>query len=77
LGGIELDDLENDPDFANITRTDGSWVHDFSISYFLREELEIYGGINNAFDEEPYLGDYSRPAGPRGRFFYAGVNASF
>lgn len=77
LGGIELDDLESDPDFANITHTDGAWVHDFSISYFLREELELYGGINNAFNEEPYLGQYSRPAGPRGRFFYAGVNATF
>ncbi|WP_422385382.1 TonB-dependent receptor plug domain-containing protein [Oceanicaulis alexandrii] len=77
LSGIELDDLESDPDFANITQADGSWVHDFSISYFLKEELEIYGGINNAFDEEPYLGQLSRPAGPRGRFFYAGVNATF
>lgn len=77
LPGIELQDLENDPNFANITHSGDSWVHDFTASYFFSEELEVYGGINNAFNEEPYLGALSRPAGPRGTFFFAGVNATF
>ena len=49
-------------------------VHDFSVSYTFEDSLEVYGGINNAFEEDPYLGTLSRPAGPRGRFFYLGVN---
>jgi len=77
LGGIELEDLENDPDFANITNTGSSFVHDVSISYIMNEKVEVFGGINNLLDEEPYIGALSRPAGPRGRFFYAGVNARF
>ena len=34
----------------------------------------MYGGLNNAFDQEPYLGSLSRPAGPRGRFAFVAVN---
>ncbi|WP_421859607.1 TonB-dependent receptor domain-containing protein [Oceanicaulis sp.] len=77
LPGLGLEDIANDPDFVDRTHTGSSWVHDFSIGYLITEKLELYGGINNAFDEEPYLGTLSRPAGPRGRFFYAGVNATF
>jgi outer membrane receptor protein involved in Fe transport len=77
LPGLENQDLENDPDFVSITNTGTSWVHDFSLSYLLSDDYEIYGGVNNVFEVEPYLGTLSRPAGPRGRFFYVGVNATF
>lgn len=73
--GVELDDLANDPNFVDITSTGSSWVHDFSASYGLSERIELYGGINNALEEEPYIGSLGRPAGPRGRFFFVGVNA--
>lgn len=74
LPGIGNEDVENDPFFANITETGSAFVHDFSVSYAATEELEVYGGINNAFAEDPYLATLSRPAGPRGRFFYLGIN---
>ncbi|MFC4700370.1 TonB-dependent receptor domain-containing protein [Glaciecola siphonariae] len=74
LPGRENQDFENDPDFSNITSTGTSLVHDFSASYTYNEDLEIYGGVNNAFEEEPYLGTLSRPAGPRGRFLFLGLN---
>ena len=77
LPGIEVDDLESDPDFANITESDATMVHDFSANYQLSDRFEVYGGINNALNEEPYLGSLSRPAGPRGRFLFIGVNATF
>ena len=57
----------------NISSTGSSWVHDFSASYFLKDDFEIYGGINNVFDREPFLGSFARPVGPRGRFFFLGV----
>ena len=63
--------------FSNITETGDSFVHDFSAGYVLRDDIEIYGGINNAFDREPYIATLSRPAGPRGRYFYLGANLSF
>lgn len=75
--GVALDDVEGDPDFINPLNTGDSFVHDFTVSYELREDLEFYGGVNNAFDREPYIASLSRPAGPRGRFLFAGVNATF
>ncbi len=77
LPGLENDDIANDPDFASQTNTGSAWVHDFSVSYSIDDDFEIYGGINNAFDEEPWLGTLSRPAGPRGRFFFIGANKTF
>lgn len=75
--GLEPQDLINNPDFVNITETGGSIVNDFSVTYSLAEKVEFYGGVNNAFDREPYIGNLSRPAGPRGRFFYLGANVTF
>ena len=75
--GIEWQDVQADPDFADITKTGSSWVHDFSGAWDINDRVQIYGGVNNAFNEEPYIGSLSRPAGPRGRFFFVGVNASF
>lgn len=77
LSGVSNDDIESNPDFISIASTGSSWVHDLSVSYLLGEDYEIYGGVNNVLEEEPYLGSLSRPAGPRGRFFYVGVNATF
>lgn len=75
--GIEWQDLISDPNFVDISETGSSWVHDFSISYNVSDGVELYGGINNAFNEEPYIGSLGRPAGPRGRFFFAGLNTRF
>lgn len=77
LAGLENEDIESDPDFVNISSTGEAWVHDVSVSYFPREDFEIYGGVNNALNEEPYIATLSRPAGPRGRFFYIGANKTF
>jgi outer membrane receptor protein involved in Fe transport len=57
--------------------TGSSLVNDFFGSYEVSERFGIYGGINNAFDREPYLGDLVRPIGVRGRYFYLGVRGSF
>ncbi len=75
--GLEPQDLINDPFFVNITETGSSIVNDFSASYTIKDGIEIYGGINNAFDRDPYIGQLSRPAGPRGRFFFLGANLTF
>ncbi|MDT8438478.1 MAG: TonB-dependent receptor [Wenzhouxiangellaceae bacterium] len=72
--GVTNNDLKSDPDFVNIRNTGRSIVHDFTASYFFTDRLEFYGGINNAFEEKPFIGALSRPTGPRGRFFFAGLN---
>lgn len=57
--------------------TGSSLVSDFFASYDFSEKFSLYGGVNNAFDREPYLGSLVRPIGVRGRFFYVGVRGSF
>ncbi len=75
--GVTNNDIESDPDFVNIPETGSSFVNDFTASYLVNDGLEVYGGVNNAFEVEPYIGALSRPTGPRGRFFFVGVNATF
>lgn len=74
LDGIQNQDIESNPNFASISSTGSAFVHDFSVSWGFAENMELYGGINNAFAEDPFLGTLSRPAGPRGRFYYMGLN---
>lgn len=57
--------------------TGSSLVSDFFGSLEVTEKFSFYGGINNAFDREPYLGSLVRPIGVRGRFFYLGLRGKF
>ncbi|MEE4296163.1 MAG: TonB-dependent receptor, partial [Wenzhouxiangella sp.] len=61
--GVTNNDIASNPDFVNIANTGSSLVHDFTASWFINDRYEVYGGINNAFNEEPYIGALSRPAG--------------
>ncbi|MBO1254204.1 TonB-dependent receptor [Alteromonas sp. 5E99-2] len=74
LPGLENDDIANNPDFISIANTGTAFVHDFSVSYNYSKTVEIYGGVNNAFEEDPFIATLSRPAGPRGRFYFVGLN---
>jgi outer membrane receptor protein involved in Fe transport len=48
-------------------------VHDIVADYRVTDTIEVYGGVNNLLDRDPYIGTLSRPAGPRGRFFFLGL----
>ena len=50
------------------------WSHDVNVSWDIQENLRIFGGVNNVTDEEPFLTESAYPVGPRGRYFFAGVN---
>ncbi|TQV71583.1 TonB-dependent receptor [Aliikangiella marina] len=60
--------------YGDSVMQDEFWIHDLSASYAVDEQLEIYGGIKNLTDEEPFITDYSFPVSPRGRFIFLGVN---
>ena len=57
--------------------TGDSLVSDFFANYDFADKFSLYGGVNNAFDREPYLGSLVRPIGVRGRFFYVGLRGRF
>jgi len=57
--------------------TGSRFEHDVNVSYEFSESLNIYGGVSNLTNEEPFLGNLIRPVGPRGRFFFLGVQGNF
>jgi outer membrane receptor protein involved in Fe transport len=54
--------------------SDDFWSHDLNVSWDMRDNLRIYGGVNNVTDENPFFTEVAYPVGPRGRYFFAGVN---
>ena len=74
LTGLFNSQFAGNPVFADPATTGDAWIHDFNFNVDLTDGLSIYGGLNNAFDRQPYLGSLSRPAGPRGRFGFLAVN---
>jgi outer membrane receptor protein involved in Fe transport len=75
-GEVVVSPNEEVADPSQLFTGDG-FEHDFYVSYEALDNLEIYGGVNNVFDREPFLGSFARPVGPRGRFFFLGVSGSF
>lgn len=58
-------------------KTGSALVSDFTFTYDVVDEFNIYGGINNAFDKDPFLGSLVRPIGVRGRYFFLGFRGAF
>lgn len=50
---------------------------DLNANYEFSDKLNVYGGVSNLTDREPFLGTLARPVGPRGRFFFVGVQGKF
>lgn len=71
--------VNDDNTFVPLAQRDtgSSLVSDFFGQFDVNDEFSVYGGVNNAFDQEPYLGSLVRPIGVRGRFFYLGLRGSF
>lgn len=78
---IEGDRVVVNPDntFVALPQRDtgSSLVSDFFFDAEVSESFGFYGGINNAFDREPYIGSLVRPMGVRGRYFYLGLRGNF
>lgn len=72
LGFLEIDtarDLYGDSVFQ-----DEMWIHDLNVRYNLDDNLQVYGGINNISDEEPYITNFAYPVSARGRSVFLGFN---
>ncbi|KEO89158.1 hypothetical protein EH31_14075 [Erythrobacter longus] len=58
-------------------RTGNAFEHDFNFTYDVKDNVQVFGGVNNVFDRTPFLGSLARPVGPRGRFFFLGISGGF
>ncbi|MEL6212367.1 MAG: TonB-dependent receptor, partial [Pseudomonadota bacterium] len=77
LPGVSNEAVGNNALAFDPFETGSAFVHDFTIDYQITDGIQVYGGVNNAFDRDPFLATLSRPAGPRGRFFFVGAQANF
>jgi outer membrane receptor protein involved in Fe transport len=75
-GAVVVRPNANLADPSQLTTGTG-FEQDVNISYDFSDKFQIYGGINNLTNTEPFLGTLVRPVGPRGRFFFVGVSGSF
>ena len=71
--------LAGDPDYTDSRyfRVKQKWDHDFSAAFDITEQVNLYAGVNNVFDQKPEFGYSSYPVSAMGRYFYAGARMNF
>ncbi|TGY89229.1 TonB-dependent receptor [Marinicauda algicola] len=69
-------EIENVDNFENAW-TGEIWRHDISGSYTIDDRVQVYGGVNNVFEEDPILTSVSYPVGVIGREIFVGVNVAY
>lgn len=55
---------------------DEVFIHDISFNFDASDRFSVYGGVNNIFDEKPFVTEQAYPVSPVGTFFFLGVRAS-
>ncbi|MFZ9667891.1 MAG: TonB-dependent receptor plug domain-containing protein, partial [Steroidobacteraceae bacterium] len=53
---------------------DAVTIFDVNASYEFSDSLNVFGGVNNVANEEPFSTQLAWPVGPRGRFFFLGLS---
>lgn len=70
--------LAGDPDYSDprFFKVKQKWEHEINAGYDITDNINVYAGINNLFDEKPAFGygsNSSYPVSAMGRYFYAGA----
>jgi len=50
-----------------------AFIHDISFNYEFSDEIDIYGGVNNIFDRQPFVTEQAFPVNPVGTYFFLGA----
>jgi outer membrane receptor protein involved in Fe transport len=74
-GVIQIEDIGTE--FGSAGRAKAMWVHNLSASFRVKQGLEVFGGVNNLTDEEPYLASSAYPVSGVGRSWFVGVRGRF
>jgi outer membrane receptor protein involved in Fe transport len=64
-----------DPDVADprFFRVKEKWDHDIHGSWDVTDQINVFAGVNNLWDQKPAFGYSSYPISAMGRYFYAGA----
>lgn len=60
--------------FGSAAVLDEFYKHDLSFSYDWDETIQVYGGVQNLTDEQPFAGEYAWPVSGMGRSYFVGVS---
>lgn len=73
------DTLAGDPDYSDprYFKIKEKWEHDINAAYDINDQINLYAGINNLFDEKPEFEFSSYPVSGMGRYFYLGARMNF
>lgn len=79
---VEIDELEADPDLQDVTSTGTTFFHDIRVGYELRDNIELFAGVNNLTQEFPPVGLSGAGTDSAifdniGRFYYTGLRVDF
>lgn len=55
---------------------DETFIHDISFNYEVNDMFNVYGGVNNVFNEKPFVTEQAYPVSPVGTLFFLGVRAT-
>ncbi len=53
-----------------------AFIHDISFNYDMNDTVDVYGGVNNVFDRNPFVTEQAFPVSPVGRFFFLGARVT-
>lgn len=72
--GVEIEDLGTV--WGSEVIEDEFYFHDVSFAYDATPDIQLYGGVNNVTDEEPFFTQNAWPVSPLGRYFFVGLSYS-
>jgi len=75
LRSVEIETIDSLYGAAGMA--DATYLHDISVSWNVNDQYQVYGGINNVGDENPFITEFAFPVSPIGRFFFFGLSADF
>lgn len=71
LRSVEIETV--DELFGPTGIADAVFIHDLNVSYDVSDEIQVYGGVNNVLDRNPFITEQAFPVSPLGRYFFAGA----
>ncbi|MBV7258120.1 TonB-dependent receptor domain-containing protein [Erythrobacter crassostreae] len=79
LRAVEIEDVgttANDLYSPTNALTNDTFIHDISFNFDVNEMFDIYGGVNNVFNDSPFVTEQAYPVSPVGTLFFLGVRAT-
>ena len=71
LRGVEIETV--DEIFGPSGIAGRTFIHDLNASFDIRDNFQMYGGVNNITDETPFITEQAFPVSPLGRYFFLGA----